>query len=146
MASLNMNLLNDTVHFAVSYFDRFFSKKSMAPEFLESYGAVCLFIASKFNEVLPMSFECVRTLCNHLTDDCIKTMEADILHTLNFELFKPTVQMFCDASFLDEPTLQKEMLKYNKTPSKGAKKIKTPRSGAITKVDKKYRNVVIAVL
>ena len=85
---------DDTVHYAVSYMDRYLTKK-VSPT-LQKLAATCVFIASKFNDIYPVSIEDVLyfTSTVYLTKNELLNMEADILTVLNFELAKPNIKTF----------------------------------------------------
>jgi len=85
---------DDTVHYAVSYMDRYLAKK-VSPT-LQKLAATCVFIASKFNEIYPFSIEEVLYFTSKVdfTKKELLDMEADILTVLNFELAKPNIKTF----------------------------------------------------
>lgn len=89
------NLFDDTIHYAVSYMDRYLFEIKERLEKLQLVGATCLWIACKFNEVYPPDVEDFV----YMTDDTFTRKdflkkEADVLSAINFELSKPTTKTF----------------------------------------------------
>ena len=85
---------DDTVHFAVSYMDRYLEKKNCKE--LVKLAATCIFIASKFNDVCPTSIGDVLQFSSKwdFTKQELIDFEFDVLDTLNFELAKPNIKTF----------------------------------------------------
>lgn len=89
------NLFDDTIHYAVSYMDRYLFEIKEELGQLQLVGATCLWIACKFNEVAPPDVEDFV----YMTDDTYTRTsflkkEADVLSAINFELSKPTTKTF----------------------------------------------------
>lgn len=111
---------DDTIHYAVSYFERFMGVKFVPHSQLTLIASVCLWIAAKFNEIYPPQLNDIIRLLNNIcvkTDfDTIVSLECEILCALNFELAKPTVKTFLMDKFDDNETnakLDKELYKLS---------------------------------
>ena len=123
---------DDTVHYAVSYFERLMGVKFVPHSQLILIASVCLWIAAKFNEIYPPQLNDIILLLNNI---CVKTdfdtmvsLECEILNAINFELAKPTVKTFLMDKFDDNETnaqLDKELYKLSEElPSARATEIR----------------------
>ncbi|XP_015690505.1 putative cyclin-F3-2 isoform X2 [Oryza brachyantha] len=115
-ASYAIELLDDTVHLAVSYFDRFLSKRAISQDRLQLLCVTALFVASKYVEIdhpKAATFSAM-TKYTYSKQQVVK-MEADILICLNFEMGTPTVitfvRMFLTSCCEDNRSLNAKKLK-----------------------------------
>ncbi|CAK8568334.1 unnamed protein product [Lathyrus sativus] len=88
-------LLQETLHLAVSYIDRFLSIHSINRSNLQLLGVSAMLIASKYEEITPPK---AVDFCQ-ITDNTyelpeVLEMEAHILKSLNFEMGNPNVTTF----------------------------------------------------
>ncbi len=89
------NFFDDTIHYAVSYMDRYLFVKQEHRTTFQLLGATCMWIAAKYNEVYPPNLtEFVYKAANTYSKASFLEKEADILNVLNFQLAKPTTKTF----------------------------------------------------
>lgn len=80
-------LPNDIVAVSVSYMDMYLSKRKTDKQQLQLLAMVCIFVASKFHEVEPISIQELQTLAEGgYTEKSIRDLELDLLSTLNWEM------------------------------------------------------------
>lgn len=86
---------DDTIHYAVSYIDRYLCNKREDCGTLQLLGATCMWIAAKYNEIYPPDLdEFVYMTADTYSKKSFLRKEADVLTVLNFELSKPTTKTF----------------------------------------------------
>ena len=89
------NLFDDTIHYAVSYMDRYLFLKHQEVGTFQLLGATCMWIAAKYNEIYPPELDdFVYIAADTYSKKSFLRMEADVLSVLNFELSKPTTKTF----------------------------------------------------
>ena len=72
---------------SVSYMDMYLSKRKTDKQQLQLLAMVCIFVASKFHEVEPISIQELQTLAEGgYTEKSIRDLELDLLSTLNWEM------------------------------------------------------------
>ena len=80
-------LPNDIVAVAVNYMDVYLSKRKVNKINLQLLAMVCVFVASKFHEVEPISIQELQTLAEGgYTEDSIRNLELDLLNTLDWNM------------------------------------------------------------
>ncbi|CAG9314028.1 unnamed protein product [Blepharisma stoltei] len=88
----------ETFFLAVKIMDRYFKllKRTVGIEELHVIGAASIYIASKFQDIVPLTMNTLYSKVVHciLPTSYIKKVERDILHTLNYQLDFPTVLEF----------------------------------------------------
>jgi hypothetical protein len=88
-------LFDDTIHYAVSYMDRYLFLKHQKVDTFQLLGATCMWIAAKYNEIYPPELDdFVYIAADTYSKKSFLRMEADVLSVLNFELSKPTTKTF----------------------------------------------------
>jgi len=93
--SCKCKFFDDTIHYAVSFLDRFLLKQQESVRNLQLLGATCLWIASKYNEISTPTLNDFVFFCAHTyTEHNFLNKEAHVLQVLNFELAKPTIKTF----------------------------------------------------
>jgi len=97
----------EVFYLSINYLDRFLSKVNIQKSQFQLVASVCVFIASKFSDVIPISSE---NLCNY-TDNSIfveeiRDWELTILNVLNWELSAVTSQSFLEH-FINGLSLEK---------------------------------------
>ena len=86
---------DDTIHYAVSYMDRYLFLKHQEVGTFQLLGATCMWIAAKYNEIYPPDLDdFVYVAADTYSKNSFLRMEADVLSVLNFELSKPTTKTF----------------------------------------------------
>ncbi|XP_047083815.1 cyclin-A3-2-like [Lolium rigidum] len=90
----DFKLLADTLHLAVSYFDRFLSVGVIIPSELQLLGVTALLVAAKFENDMHKVGEYSDITDNTYTKQQVVKMEADILKLLKFEMGSPTARTF----------------------------------------------------
>lgn len=102
------NYSETTFSLSVAIMDSYFAKvsRSLHMQELHIIGVTCMFIASKYEEIVPFTLQKVFEKIAHekIPMALIKKTEADILATLDFELSFPTLA-----------TLSSLMIKYLET-------------------------------
>lgn len=94
--SQSNKLSRNTFGLAVNYYDRYLTKAETDNIYL--LGAACLFIASKFENVRPISTdELVEWSNNVFSKEDIITQEENVLSTLDWVLVHKPCSMFLDA-------------------------------------------------
>ena len=67
--------------------DMYLSKRKTDKQQLQLLAMVCIFVASKFHEVEPISIQELQTLAEGgYTEKSIRDLELDLLSTLNWEM------------------------------------------------------------
>ena len=94
--SFKFKILDDSLFAAVWILDRFLNvNRSVNRSLLQLYGATCLMIACKFEEVRPPSLKDYETVCDGAyTETDILEAEAEILNTLQFDISVTTSFVF----------------------------------------------------
>ncbi|KAF0910822.1 hypothetical protein E2562_004789 [Oryza meyeriana var. granulata] len=128
-ASSAIKLLDDTVHLAVSYVDRFLSKNAISQDKLQLLSVTALFVASKYEEVDPPKAIIFSAMTKYTySRQQVVEMEADILKSLNFEMGTPTaitfVRKFANLTFVRN--------KYKDNEARTASSISFERVSTIT--------------
>jgi cyclin A len=89
-----------TFFLAVSLMDRYFKQCEQKLESgdLHLIGVVSMFIASKYEDVIPLLMKTVIVKIGHnkFNQNQIELMELEMLRTLSFKLGVPTVKEFTD--------------------------------------------------
>merc|ERR1712172_252197 len=87
----------EVFYLSINYLDRFLSKVNIQKNQFQLVASVCVFIASKFSEVVPISSE---KLCcytdNAFSFEEIRDWELTVLNVLNWELSAVTSQSFLE--------------------------------------------------
>lgn len=82
----------------MSLLDRYLKSKSEAHEIADLHlmGVTSMFIASKYEDILPLKMKMVFEKIAHkkLSIDKMKQMELNILKTINYKIQAPTVLDF----------------------------------------------------
>ena len=101
----NYKCEESTYFLAVNLMDRYFqlSKKSLKPNDLHLIGICCMFIASKFYDIYPIKLRVVVEKISHnkFAPEEIKSMEEDIVKSLNYNMLLPLSWDFVNF-FLEE--------------------------------------------
>jgi len=91
--SREYSLFLDTLFLAVNYFDRILQAVSVPKELLQLLAITCLFIASKYEEVVPLTLDQLVNV-EVYTRKNILDMERIVLHHLQFKLTVSTLRTF----------------------------------------------------
>ena len=93
--SQELKLYDDTIHYAVSYMDRFLMKKEENINDFQLLACTCLWIAIKFNESYYATSSDMAFYCDGLYNEKrFIEKECEVLQVLNFEISKPTIKTF----------------------------------------------------
>lgn len=88
-------LSSETLYLAVSYMDRYLSRKSIIRHQLQLLGVACMMLASKYEEIFaPSADDFVYISDNTYAKDELFTMEANVLDVLEFSLTVATIKNF----------------------------------------------------
>ncbi|KAH8266120.1 hypothetical protein KR038_004660 [Drosophila bunnanda] len=110
--TVSFEINTETLYLSVSSIDRFLSQEAVRRSVLQLVGTTGLFIASKFEEMVPPKVEELINLTdNSYTSQEILNMERLMLKTLSFNLVTPTAYAFVKtyAVMCDDMT---EILEY----------------------------------
>lgn len=89
-----------TYHLAVNFFDRVLSSAEIKPTVYQLVAGACLKLASKIEEVIPLSGENLVSKCNDaFTLKQLIKMETIVTHTLDFSMNPLTTLHFIDFYF-----------------------------------------------
>lgn len=98
LLAVGVYLNAETVHRAVSYFDRFASDVRISEDNFPLAGVTALFIAAKVEEVTRFRLDEAVAICgNKYTRDQFTTMEQSMLKYLNYSLHEATTVDFVNA-------------------------------------------------
>ncbi|KTB23760.1 G2/mitotic-specific cyclin-2 [Nakaseomyces glabratus] len=93
----NLKLENETLYMTIDLIDKFLIKKKLPIEKFQLLGLTCLYIASKYEEVLPPSiFQFALESDGIFDSEEIKESEFNILETLNFKIGYPSPIVLLD--------------------------------------------------
>lgn len=94
-AQKDMLLNKTTLFLAVSIFDRFLKNVFVERKHLNNVGVTCLWIAHKFEELLPPKSARYEKFCDYAITkfDILKT-ELEVLDIIQYELVIPTIYTF----------------------------------------------------
>ena len=91
---------------AVNYLDRFLSSVAISKTQFQLCAAVCILLASKFSQVVPISTEKLALYTDHsVTTEELRLWEVQVLAVLEWELSSVTAH-----SFLEQLTSRAELL------------------------------------
>ena len=94
----NFKCDDQTFFLAVSLLDRYFKGKTETREIsdLHIIGVTTMFIASKYEDIYPLKMKMVFEKIAHrkLSIEDIKSLELDILKSINYKIPAPTVLDF----------------------------------------------------
>ena len=150
--SCECNFFDDTIHYAVSFLDRFLLKQQESVKNLQLLGATCLWIASKYNEISTPTLNDFVFFCAHTyTEHDFLNKEVHMLQVLNFELAKPTTKTFLmniSSVYVNEQADLSLMEFSNEISSTKAKNIiqhittyNYPEKKKLKAIRKKYRAI-----
>ncbi|KAL4427084.1 hypothetical protein ABPG74_004494 [Tetrahymena malaccensis] len=114
------NFSESTFSLSVSIMDKYFAKveRTLKVEELHSIGVVSMFIASKYEEIVPFSLQKIYEKIAHekISIQQLKQTEADILNTLNFNISFPTLDILSNLmiKYLDSQDFFKQYSRYSK--------------------------------
>jgi len=105
--AVEYKLLPETLHFTISYIDRFMSVMSVHKSKLQLVGITAMFVASKYEEVyFPAIHKFIYITDDSYTKKDILIMEKLMLDVLEFDLSLPNshlfVNQFCNMFHLDQ--------------------------------------------
>jgi len=95
--STQFTLLQETIFLAVQYLDRYLAVKgrTVFKSQLQLVGVAALFLAAKMEEVFAPSIKDFVYITDHTyTEAEVKTMELQLLRTLNFDMTRPVALTF----------------------------------------------------
>lgn len=94
-AQKDMQLSKNTLFLAVNIFYRCLNIANVERKHLNEIGVTSLWIAHKFEELVPPHGECYETYCDNVVtrDDILRT-ELEILEVIEYELVVPTTHTF----------------------------------------------------
>uniref|UniRef100_A0A7N0TT11 B-like cyclin n=1 Tax=Kalanchoe fedtschenkoi TaxID=63787 RepID=A0A7N0TT11_KALFE len=110
-------LVPDTLYLTVYHIDWFLSNNFIERQKLQLLGITCMLLASKFEEIYAPRVEnfCLVTDNTYTKEEVLK-METQVLSSVNFQLYTPTVKSFlrryvraAQASY-ESPSLELEYL------------------------------------
>lgn len=90
-------LTHETLYLGVKLVDRFLSRESVQTQELQLVGAVCMYLAAKYEEkVVSLPYlDQVQVICQSIyTQDQIKKMERRVFRGIGFDLGMPTSYTF----------------------------------------------------
>ena len=95
----------ETIFSAVKIMDKFIwkTKDNLKSEDIHLIGMVCIYLASKTYDVVPIQMNSLKHLIGHdlFSQKTIKEMEKKIIQTINFDLFNPTTYEFIQFLLYD---------------------------------------------
>lgn len=101
---------DQTFFLAVNLMDRYFkmSTKTLRATELHITGIITMFVASKYEDVIPLLMKTVLNKIGHNKFDIaiIEEREIELLKTLSFKIGAPTIKEFIDR-FLQEAHVSK---------------------------------------
>jgi hypothetical protein len=110
--SLNSN--EETIFCAVKIMDKFIwkSEEILKSEDIHLIGIVCIYIASKTYDMVPIQMNSLIHLIGHdmFDQNCIKQMEKKIIKTINFDLMCPNTYEFIQFILYDFYSNNKESI------------------------------------
>ncbi len=110
--SLNSN--EETIFCAVNIMDKFIwkSEEILKSEDIHLIGIVCIYIASKTYDIVPIQMNNLIHLVGHnmFDQNCIKQMEKIIIKTINFDLMCPNTYEFIQFILYDFYSNNKESI------------------------------------
>merc|ERR1712172_346849 len=87
----------EVFYLSINYLDRFLSKANIQKNQFQLVASVCIFIASKFSDVVPITSDRLSTYTdNSVTIEEIRDWELTVLNVLNWELSAVTSQSFLE--------------------------------------------------
>lgn len=90
----NFKCDDQTFFLAVSLMDRYFKNMPDMKEVSDLHvtGVTCMFIASKYEDIIPLKMKMIFEKIAHkkLPIDKIKSLELDIIKTLNYKIAAPS--------------------------------------------------------
>jgi hypothetical protein len=105
---------DQTFFLAVNILDRYFKEtdKTLSGGDLHLSGIVCMFIASKYEDVIPLLMRTVINKIGHNKFEVptIEDKELEILKAIQYKIGSPTVKEFLDRYFeeLNDPYLKQD--------------------------------------
>lgn len=112
-------LLPETFYLAINLIDRFLSAKIVQLDKLQLVGITCMFLASKYEEVMSPHVSNFSYLAQEYTDDEILAAERFVLETIGFSLSYPNPMNFlrriskADSYDMQTRTLGKYLLEIS---------------------------------
>ena len=110
--SFNSN--EETIFCAVKIMDKFLwkSEEILKSEDIHLIGIVCIYIASKTYDMVPIQMNSLIHLVGHdmFDQNCIKQMEKKIIKTINFDLMTPNTYEFIQFILYDFYSNNKESI------------------------------------
>lgn len=106
--SESYSLQTETAMIAVNYVDRFLAIESISIERLQLLGITALFIAAKFQEIVPVAISEMVSLCadDQINEKAIIEMEVCITTRLGWNLSPPTsftwLRMFLESCRMED--------------------------------------------
>merc|ERR1711971_1222769 len=87
----------EVFYLSINYLDRFLSKVNIQKNQFQLVASVCIFIASKFSDVVPITSDRLSTYTdNSVSIEEIRDWELTVLNVLNWELSAVTSQSFLE--------------------------------------------------
>jgi cyclin B len=95
---MKYRLRPETLHLTVNLVDRYLSRIPVMRKRLQLVGVVCMFIASKFEEIHPPELhDWVYITDNAYSKEDVLVMECNMLSTLSFQVMVPTAAHFFEG-------------------------------------------------
>lgn len=95
----------ETIFSAVKIMDKFIwkTKDILKSEDIHLIGIVCIYLASKTYDMIPIQMNSLKHLVGHdlFSQKTIKEMEKKIIKTINFDVFNPTTYEFIQFILYD---------------------------------------------
>jgi len=95
----------ETIFAAVKIMDKFIwkTKDNLKTEDIHLIGMVCMYLASKTYDMIPIQMNSLKHLIGHdlFSQKVIKEMEKKIIKTINFDVFIPTTYEFIQFILYD---------------------------------------------
>ena len=95
----------ETIFSAVKIMDKFIwkAKDNLKSEDIHLIGMVCMYLASKTYDIIPIQMSSLKHLIGHdvFSQKVIKEMEKKIIKAINFDLFAPTTYEFIQFILYD---------------------------------------------
>jgi len=92
---LHFKMVKETLYLCVNVIDRFLERETINHKELQLVGVTALLLASKYEEIFPVSLSNLVRICDGAYNDRdILAMEVSILRTLKYNMTVPSAHVF----------------------------------------------------